>query len=572
MHKLIILFLTTLLCACSQGVYEAETKPTADLIINNAKIYTVDSSTPWAEALAVKNGKIVFVGTSNDALKWRTDGTEIVDLQQRFLMPGINDAHMHPMLGATKVLFECQFPFTANLSQVKTAVSACVDSSGDEQWVRGGQWGSSFFVEHNVESPRRWLDKISGDKAIILSDDAYHNFWLNSRALKELGIDENTVATPGVEFQLDAQGQLNGIIIEAFGFVKKTVHWSEQQYLAAAEKAIDIVNGYGITGIKGTAMAEADAEGFISLADREGLNAHMAVALFTSYGHRTTPIDIEQLNALRDKLENEAIDFSFAKIFMDGVPTVARTAAMLQAYLPVPGETKPNYGVQHLDQDVLTRDLIALDKAGYTVKIHTAGDRSVRTALNAIEAARSANGDSGLRHELAHAGYISAEDMARFKKLNAVADLSPYIWYPSPIMDSVVTALGERGKKYWPVRSLLDSGAPVAMGSDWPAAVPTPNPWPGIEALVTRASPSGTDKRTLWPEQAVTIVEAVRLFTLEGAKALKLEKTTGSITVGKSADFIELDRNIIEVDAHTVGETQVLSTWYAGKQVYQKEK
>jgi hypothetical protein len=173
-----------------------------------------------------------------------------------------------------------------------------------------------------------------------------------------------------------------------------------------------------------------------------------------------------------------------------------------------------------------------------------------------------------LRHELAHASYIHPDDVPRFAALDAVADISPVLWYPSPIVDAVVSAVGPRGEHFFPVRDLLDSGALVVAGTDWPAVAPSANPWVGIEALVSRRDPSGQREGQLWPEQAVTLEEAIRIYTLNGARALKLDDLTGSIEVGKSADFIVLDRHLFEVPIEDVGETEVLMTFFVGRLIH----
>jgi predicted amidohydrolase YtcJ len=485
-------------------------------------------------------------------------------------MPGINDAHLHPILGASKDLFECRFDFTATPDRIAAAVSACAKTAGDSQWIRGGQWSSDFFVHNAMPSPRKWLDQFSADKAVVLVDDAYHNVWLNSRAFDLLELKEEGELPEGVAFLRDKDGKFSGVVIEAFGFLKDRLPLSTEQNKKAARHAMAAANAAGITGMKGTAVAADGIRGFAELADAGELTTHMAIAIYTGYGHRESALDIEALLAIREQYTRPGLDLAFAKVFMDGVPTAARTAAMLSPYVALPQEKEPNFGMQHLAAEQLRDDVVALDKAGFTVKIHAAGDRSVRMALDAVEAARKANGDSGLRHELAHAGFIDDSDMERFKSLQAVADLSPYIWYPSPIIDSVVSALGERGEHYWPVKDLLAIDAPVAIGSDWPAAVPTLNPWPGLESLVTRADPYADTVKTLWPEQAVTIDQAVKIFTLEGAKALRLQDKTGSIEPGKSADFIELNQDIFRQNATSISDTQVLRTWLRGKLVYKK--
>ena len=275
--------------------------------------------------------------------------------------------------------------------------------------------------------------------------------------------------------------------------------------------------------MKAAAIEEVEIAAFHAADQSDTLNLHVATSIRTPYGHRTEPLDYDEVDRIRDAYVSDNVHTSFVKIFLDGVPTPARTAAMIEPYLPDEAHGADYTGSLHIEFDTLAADLIELDKRGYTVKIHTAGDRSVRLALDAIEAMRQQNGNAEMRHELAHAGYIAASDLPRFAALNAVADFSPVIWHPSPIIDAVILAVGqERGGKYWPVRDLLDSGAPVLAGSDWPSAVPDANPWVGIEAFVTRRDPRGDAPGALWPEQAITLEEAIEIYTLHGLQLLLL--------------------------------------------------
>jgi predicted amidohydrolase YtcJ len=303
----------------------------------------------------------------------------------------------------------------------------------------------------------------------------------------------------------------------------------------------------------------------------EGLSLHVAASIRTPYGHRVEPLDLSEVERIRDNYASPHLHLDFVKIFLDGVPTPARTAAMLDPYVPDDIHGDQFIGNLHVPLETLAQDLIALDAKGFTVKMHAAGDRSVRVGLDAIEAARKVNGSSGLRHELAHAGYIHPDDMPRFAALNAVADISPVLWHPSPIVDAVVSAVGPRGEHYFPVRDLLDSGALVVAGTDWPAVAPTANPWVGIEALVTRSDPAGQMEGQFWAEQAVTLEEAIRIYTLNGARALRLDALTGSVEVGKSADIIVLDRNLFEIPVDDVGETEVQMTFFEGRLIFTRE-
>ena len=241
---------------------------------------------------------------------------------------------------------------------------------------------------------------------------------------------------------------------------------------------------------------------------------------------------------------------------------------MIDPYLTTEDFPEATRGHSLVPENVLAEDLARLDAAGFTVKMHAAGDGAVRIALNAVEAARRANGDSGLRHEIAHAGYIHPDDLPRFAELNVTADLSPYLWYPRPIIDSIVGAVGDRANYYWPIRDLLESGANLAAGSDWPSVAESMNPWPAIEAMVTRRNPFDHGQAALWPEQAITLEQALRIFTLGGALAYRLESLTGSIEAGKSADFIVLSHNLFDVPVERISDTTVLQTWFEGKRVY----
>ncbi|MCP4302940.1 MAG: amidohydrolase family protein, partial [Gammaproteobacteria bacterium] len=306
----------------------------------------------------------------------------------------------------------------------------------------------------------------------------------------------------------------------------------------------------------------------------DALSVHIATSIRTPYGRRDEPLDYDDIDRIRDTYASDLVDTRFVKVFLDGVPTPARTAAMIAPYVP-DEEHGDDFtgGPLHVDKELLARDLIELEQRGYTVKIHTAGDRSVRDALDAIEAAREANGDMGFRHELAHAGYIHDDDLPRFAELNVVADFSPVIWHPSPIIDAVIAAVGEeRGEKYWPVRELLDSGAPVLAGSDWPSAVPDANPWVGIEAFVTRRDPRGDAPGELWPEQAITLEEAIEIYTIYGARAMRLGDRIGSIEVGKLADLIVLKRNLFEIPIDDVGDTKVDLTLFGGETVFDRKE
>lgn len=548
-------------------------KPSADTILFNGFLYTVEQDQPTVEAVAIRDGKIVAMGSSEEVRKLAGEKTHLIDLQGRMVMPGLIDGHCHPTKGAIGDLFSCKFEFGATAEDIAHILKAYVENNPDAEWIIGGRWASGFFEKNDISSPRTWLDSYSGDKAVYLRDITGHNGWTNTRALQLLGLGKDTTDPAGGKIIRDPEtGEPNGLLIEEADVSARSrlPDWTAEQYQAGVLEMVRIANGYGITG-----MTEADASEPLLKAyqdvDRAGnLSLHLAASITTPYGARDTPLDYDHIEALRDQYASDRVDTRFVKIYEDGVPTGARTAAMLAPYMPHDDFPEDFTGLLHVDEETLTKDLTELEKRGFTVKIHTAGDRAVHVSLNAIEKAHAASGRSDLRHELAHAGLVAPADIPRFQQLNAVADLSPYIWFPSPIMQSVLDAIGERAKHYWPIRDLLEAGAPVLAGSDWPSAVRSMDPWIGIETIVTRRNPSAETPGALWPEQAISAEQALRIFTIENAKALRLEAETGSLKVGKSADMIVLGQNLFGINPDEIADTTVDMTLFAGKVVHQK--
>lgn len=544
----------------------------ADTLLLNGFIHTVDDVTPATEALAIADGRIVALGATSDLRGLAGPHTRIIDLGGRMVMPGLIDAHCHPAKGAIADLFSCKFPFSAGADEIAARLGHFIRANPDAPCVIGGRWSSDFFTRNPIPSPREWLDHQAQGRAVYLRDDSGHNGWANSAALALIGVTQDTPDPKGGTIVRDpATGRPTGLLLEEADAQARNrlPDWTPAQYEAGVRAMVRLANSYGITGITDADASEQLLHAYQAVDQAGALKLHVAAAISTPYGHRTTPLDYAHIERLRDQYRAPHIDTRFVKIYEDGVPTSARSAAMLEPYLPDERFPDGYRGVLHVDEATLTRDLVELEKRGFTVKLHTAGDRSIRVALNAIEAAHAASGHQDLRHELSHAGFIAPEDLPRFRQLNAVADLSPYLWHPSPIMQSIAAAVGERVARYWPIRDLLDSGAPLLAGSDWPAAVASMNPWLGIQAMVTRRDPAGITPGAHWPEQSIGLEDAIRIFTIQGARALRREAITGSLIPGKSADLIVLNQHLFEIAPDDIAATQVEMTLFAGEIVHQ---
>jgi predicted amidohydrolase YtcJ len=567
------LLVSLLLTACARGPQVESPVQSAETVLYNGRVYTPGGAQLWQEAVAIRDGKYIFVGADAEANAYVGESTLELDLGGAMVMPGINDGHSHPWQGGVKALYQCTFDFDATPDDIAARLRACVRDNPDAQWIIGGQWTSDFFRNQDIGSPREWLDAISSDKVIYLNDDATHNAWVNSRALEMAGITADTPDPEGGTIVRDANGEPNGLLYE---HARRSVYslrppLTVAQYKAGIVEALRQANSFGLTGVNEARVTEEALQAYAELDAAGELNVRVTVNLQTPREYRDYPLNAGDYLALRDRYPLDRVNAGYVKIFLDGVPTASRTAYMLQDYLTDEQHPEATRGFLLVSPEALAQDMVALDKAGFTVKLHAAGDGSVRVALDAIEAARKANGNSGLRHELAHAGFIDPQDLPRFATLNVTADLSPYLWYPSPIIDSIEGALGERGAQYWPVKDLLDSGADVLVGSDWPSAAKDLSPWHAIEALVTRRNPFTDQGEAHWPAQAISLEQALAIVTIGGARALLIEDRSGAIETGKSADLIVLDQNLFEVPPQQISETQVVETWLQGERVYQRQ-
>jgi hypothetical protein len=274
----------------------------------------------------------------------------------------------------------------------------------------------------------------------------------------------------------------------------------------------------------------------------------------------------------RQQFRSQHINPDFVKIFVDG-SAGARKAAFLEPYRDDPQHEAGYKGEFLVAPEKLKEYLILLDREGVSVKMHCGGDAAVRAALDAIEAARLANGDSGIPHEVSHPNLVHADDIPRFALLNAVPDLTPVTWYPNPILELLARALGEeRVQQMWQIRTFVESGAVAVYGSDWPAITPNTSPWRAMEAMITRRDPDVDSGEEFVPDQAIDLATAIRIFTRNGAYAMRHDDRVGSIEVNKSADMIVLEDNLFEIPADRIGDTRVALTLLNGDVVYRDEK
>ncbi|MDX2204439.1 MAG: amidohydrolase [Hyphomicrobiaceae bacterium] len=542
----------------------------ADLIFDNGRIYTVDARLPWAEAVAVKDGRILFVGRSTDAAALRGPATEVVDLGRRMMMPGLVDVHNHHTRGGQLDMFETSFPASLDYDEILALVRERALKSAPDAWIVGGIWSSKLVARLGQPQAKADLDAASLGRPVLLRDDSLHNRWVNSRALELMGVTAETPDPPDGHIVRDrASGHPVGLLMEKASALAeraalKSVADPLAREIASTRRAVEILNSYGVTAYQdaNTTLPMLKA---LSTLDRRGELTAWCVGSLPVFDTLTgTEVFGEPLIAQRNTYRTTHVRPDFIKLFMDGVPPT-RTAAMLEAYKP-DAEGHAAVCRSFVPLPVVVDWIARAEKLGLAVKVHCAGDAAVRDILDAVEIVRRFHGP-GPAHHIAHASFIDPVDLPRFKALNVVADLCPAIWFPCAITEANKAVIGDRADRYWPNRDLLEAGALLAAGSDWPV-VGLPDPWFGLEGMVTRRNPKGTYPGALWPEQALDLETVLAIYTRNPALAMGLGDIAGSIEVGKSADLIVLDRNLFEIPSDGLSQTKVLATYFEGRLVH----
>lgn len=541
----------------------------ADLLLINGVIDTLDAGQPRVSTLGIRDGIVAALG--DQAERMRGAETEIVDLQGAYVMPGLLDVHNHHMIAGQMDLFELDVPPTLSLDAFLTAIGEHAAGLEPDEWVVGGSWGSGLLAQINTMEALARFDAATGGRPALLKDDSKHNRWANSRALLLAGISEGTADPDGGQILRDDTGAATGVLIEAGGvLVEKTLAElqpvSTEDLAKAAARGIQILHSYGVTGFQDAAASLQLMQALKELDVAGQLQAWVVTSMQANdFIFGTHPLG-EGIISHRRELRSEHHRPDFIKIFLDGVPP-AGTAAFIEPYLPAAGFPDCHCGGTTMDPSELEGWLLRTAARGISAKVHCTGDASVRMVLDAVEKVRAA-GYSSPKYHVAHGQFVHPDDIIRFAELDVTADISPSLWFPGVISEAIATVLpAERASKMQPNRSLIDAGARVAGGSDWPVSV-SPNAWEGIYGLVTRQDPTGEFPGTLWPEQAIRLEEAIRVYTTACAEAMGVDDVTGSLSVGKSADFVLLSDNPHVIDIDKVRYISARQTWFAGQKVF----
>lgn len=534
----------------------------ADLLLTGAAVYTMDPARSWAEAVAVRDGRIVFVGTARDAQAWRGPRTSVVELPGRMVLPGFHDAHVHPVSGGVE-LAQCNLNDLATAEAVIEKVRQCAAALGPDEWVAGGGYGLPVFPGGLAR--KEPLDAVTGGRPAYLTSADGHSAWVSTKALAIAGVDSSTRDPENGRIERDDKGEPVGTLREsATSLVGRHVpRPSPALRLEGLRRAIARLNRAGVTAVQEADASRALVETYRDAERSQALTVRATVALATDPSRG--PEQVDDLARLRTEFASARVRPVAAKIFADGV-IEGRTAAMLEPYLDRPGFR----GEPNLSRDKLTALVRRLAAAGFNVHVHAIGDRAIRETLDAMEAAQPEAAGRDLRFQIAHLQLIRPEDVPRFRRLGVIANFQPLWAYADSYMkDLTWPALRrELWSFLYPMRSVVRSGAVVAFGSDW--SVSSLVPLEGIQVAVTRQSPDEQPSEVMQPDEVMDLPQALAAYTIGAAYAMGLEKETGSIEVGKRADLIVLEKNVFEVPARQLGQTRVLLTLLDGKPVYRE--
>jgi predicted amidohydrolase YtcJ len=554
-------------CAVSTShVASAATAPEADLILSNGEFYT---PVGWAANAAIQRGVIVAIGDAAAVEPHKGPHSKVIDLHGATVFPGLHDMHVHPMEAGLDQL-QCQFPQGSTPAAIQQAVQQCAAQHAKGEWITGGQWEAAAFGA--TPPTREFLDTAAPANPVLLTDISGHSVWANSEALRLAGITAATPNPAGGFIEKDAKGAPTGLLRESAAELARRVvpPYTAAQNAQALKFALDLMLSYGITSLEDAMVSSSTLNAYATLADQGELKQRVRGCLLwgKTRGRDANPTEPDYI-AMRNLYARDRFSPSCIKIVLDGVPTDSRTAAMVEPYVGANGaDAARARGTLMVPPATLKAALIDFDTKGFTVKMHAAGDAAVREGLDAIEAARKANGFSGQLHEVAHNSFVQMNDIRRARAIEATFEMSPYIWFPNPIIPAIVKVIDAKRMERWiPVKDAIDAGALVVPGSDW-AVVPSPSPWVAIETLVTRQKPGGGGQQ-LGAVESITLRQAIDLYTVNSARQLGNRNKVGSLEQGQLADLIVLDRNPLKIPITQVHQTRVTAALINGELVYQ---
>jgi len=549
----------------------SEDVPGADIVFTGGAVYKVTDTDPWATTVAVTNNRITYVGNDTNIKSLIGPNTRVVNLDGKMLMPGFQDAHVHPV-DSGMTFNQCAVFDLPQLDDLLDAIKKCVDERPDADWIVGAGWYVSTFAPTGIPN-KQMLDAIAPNTPITLLSNAAHSVWANSAAIERAGITADTKDPEGGKIDRDPiTGEPSGSFQEsAMPLIQNfepTITLKERiEGLAYAQQ---LFHSFGITGVHDSYVevsretAYSNMEAYTAFEDLGSLKMHVVAAMLYDPSLPLEP-QIELFKKIRKSADRNHVSATAIKILVDGVAT-SYSAAMLEPYAD-----RLNEGIKGtplVSRTNLIELVTRLDSLGFQIHFHTIGDAATHYSLDALEVARTQNGLRDSRHHLSHIMVWEPTDFDRMANLDAIANFQA-LWASKGTHYDEITyvRMGEERSKYlYPINTLHKLGVKLAFGSDW--YVTSANPLLAIEVAVTRLEPDGNTTDPLLPNEAIDLATAIRAATLGSAYGNFLDEETGSIEVGKLADLIVIDKNLFDLPSSDISEARVLLTLFGGEIVF----
>jgi predicted amidohydrolase YtcJ len=561
MEEIMNIFFKFFVCFSLMGIFMltgCSSKKEANLVLTKGKIWTVNPKQPWAEAIAVYGKKIIAVGSSKEIDQYISKNTAVIDLNGKLVLPGLIDSHTHFMQGG-QLLLQIDLRSSKSEEDFASKIKEYAESLQPGDWILGGNWDEESWPSRKLPA-KEIIDPYTSENPVLISRYDGHLSLANSLALKLAGITKHTPDPPGGKIIKDPKtGEPTGILKDAAeSLVSKIIPpASKEQLLAAAHAAMNEAKRFGVTGLMDN-TSSADFAIYQNLLK----NGELTVRIYSLF---PLPRWKELANlGIKTGFGNDMLKIGCMKGFTDG-SVGSRTAMFFDEYNDDPG----NYGLPNemmFPEGNMKKMVSGADKVGLHISIHAIGDKANNLLLNIYKETIEENGERDRRFRIEHAQHLLPEDIKRFAQLHIIASVQPY----HAIDDGrwVEDRIGhKRCQTTYAFKSLLDAGTTLALGSDWPVA--PLNPLTGIYAAVTRRTIDGKNPDGWFPEQKISLEEAIKGYTLNGAFAMFEENNKGSLEAGKLADMVVLSEDLFSIPPEKILDASVMYTILGGKIIYQ---
>ena len=560
-NLLVFLSIAFFLLSCKN-----ETKEFADIIYKNGKIYTVNIAQPWEQAVALKDGKILAVGSDEAIASSIGESTKVIDLEGKFMMPGLHDAHVHieqaykaDMLGDQMLTFPVD---VASIKELQELLKEYADKNPDLKVLFAQSLPQDIFP--NSSPTKAFIDEVIPDRPVVILSDTGHEGLLNSKALEIEGIVASTQTPKGGTIDKDANGEPTGYFREMAAGIWAWKYYpqvSPEEHKKGLQATIAYLNSIGVTSIKQQHAKNPIAIAAQSLEKEGNLNAR--IALSWSWKGPLEPMPIEEQEKMineRGRFSSDMIKTEFVKLSLDG--NVGTTGYVLEPYIGTNNRGLPVY----TNDDDLFAEVEKFDLMGLGISAHATGDAANRQLIDAIDYVNQKHHRVQGRHQLSHASLIHPDDYSRLKDLDITVEFSPVVWFQTPYTIAVTSLLGpERMDRWYPMKSVIENEGRIALASDGPLM--WQDTFTRLQGAITRKDPS-KDEEALALNEAIDLPEAIKAMTINSAYIMNQDDQVGSIEKGKYADLIILDKNLFEIPVEEISTTKVLKTILAGRVVF----